>query len=537
MTEQDGQASNVQRPTTDDPDKWKTYWQTQGMPWRTQPEIDQERQRHLGERRYIQVDIEQGIYPFKDIEQKLSRADIEWLLATHQSEGVSGPVTCDDGREPTRSGLDFRGADLTDLDLSHLPLAGIFCGLATVAVYMDAGQHDPRRIAAAACLDRSDLSFTHLEYATLTGASFRGSVLAFAHMERVNALWTDFERAILINTHGEGANLIYARLESVYAAQAHLEGAALSEANLKRAVLEGARLEGASMQSARLDQARCRQARLEGAKLDRAHLEGADLAGASLGGKQMSDDDLKRIRIWVPNFMKTQPPADLRGAFFDSTTNLFAATISDREFGAIALADVHFNGVNLAVLDWRQVEKLRDEHDADENKAELSKLVSPDIWRNSQQGAVRAYRQLAVALREQGMNEEADRFAFRAQKLLRPIFRYDKQGGRWLLSWGLALLAGYGFRLRHILIAYGLALTVFTGIYCAMGVHSHAGEPGIRAVWDSFLVSLSAIHGRTTFEQLGAWSSAAWVAAFESVCGIVIEGIFVAMLIQRFFSR
>jgi hypothetical protein len=29
----------------------------------------------------------------------------------------------------------------------------------------------------------------------------------------------------------------------------------------------------------------------------------------------------------------------------------------------------------------------------------------------------------------------------------------------------------------------------------------------------------------------------AWVAAIESVIGIVIEGVFVAMLIQRFFGK
>lgn len=56
-----------------------------------------------------------------------------------------------------------------------------------------------------------------------------------------------------------------------------------------------------------------------------------------------------------------------------------------------------------------------------------------------------------------------------------------------------------------------------------------------HALWDSFLVSLSAIHGRAVFEQLGAWTPAAWVAAIESVVGIVIEGVFVAILIQRLF--
>jgi hypothetical protein len=49
-------------------------------------------------------------------------------------------------------------------------------------------------------------------------------------------------------------------------------------------------------------------------------------------------------------------------------------------------------------------------------------------------------------------------------------------------------------------------------------------------------VSLTAIHGRVFFEQFG-FSLKSWIAAVESVVGIVIEGVFVAMLIQRFFSR
>lgn len=57
---------------------WNDYWtKVYNQPWRTQPEIGEGRQRYLGERRAIQPDIEQGIYPFKDIEQKLTRADIE----------------------------------------------------------------------------------------------------------------------------------------------------------------------------------------------------------------------------------------------------------------------------------------------------------------------------------------------------------------------------------------------------------------------------------------------------------------------------
>src|SRR5262249_7462131 len=106
-----------------------------------------------------------------------------------------------------------------------------------------------------------------------------------------------------------------------------------------------------------------------------------------------------------------------------------------------------------------------------------------------------------------------------------------------IFSWLLFVVSGYGYRLWRILAVYGATHLVFTLIYWLMGIHSFPHEPGTQAMWDSFLVSLSAIHGRTIFEQLGAWSPAAWAAAVESIVGILVEGIFVAMLIQRFFGR
>jgi hypothetical protein len=50
-------------------------------------------------------------------------------------------------------------------------------------------------------------------------------------------------------------------------------------------------------------------------------------------------------------------------------------------------------------------------------------------------------------------------------------------------------------------------------------------------------VSLTAIHGRVFITSFGLDSVQSLIAAIESVVGIVIEGTFVAMLIQRFFGR
>src|SRR6266705_971187 len=114
MSEQDnGQIPTLQRPTTDNREKWRIYWEQQGQRWRTETEIDGKRQEELARRRTIVPDIETGIYPFKEI--KLSRADVEWLLATHESSGLCGPVNWKHENQRDREGLDLRGADLRDL--------------------------------------------------------------------------------------------------------------------------------------------------------------------------------------------------------------------------------------------------------------------------------------------------------------------------------------------------------------------------------------------------------------------------------------
>jgi hypothetical protein len=95
------QAPTVQRPINDDREAWKAYWKTQGQPWRTEPEIDAERKIYLTERREINPNIEQGIYPFKDI--MLSRADVEWLLTTH--ENGKGPIDWRDENQRKRKQL------------------------------------------------------------------------------------------------------------------------------------------------------------------------------------------------------------------------------------------------------------------------------------------------------------------------------------------------------------------------------------------------------------------------------------------------
>jgi len=192
------------RPATEDADAWKAYWQAQGMPWRTEPEIPTERQAYFSERRAITPDIQQGIYPFKGFEPKLTRADIEWLLATH-SDG-RGPVQWDEERNKDpdyqRWGLKLRGADVRQLNLRGLPLAHTMAGLSSLFWL---NPTEEQRTAAEARLDGANLEGAHLE-----GSDFSRAHLEWANLDRAHLEGVDLSQA-----HLDRATLRYAHLEAV----------------------------------------------------------------------------------------------------------------------------------------------------------------------------------------------------------------------------------------------------------------------------------------------------------------------------------
>ena len=232
MIEPENKPLPPQRPTIDDPQAGLVYWEENNQTWRTEPEIDEKRQKFLTERQAIVPDITAGIYPFRGI--KLSRADVEWLLATH--EHGRGPIDWSDEGQREREGLDLRGADLSRVDLHNLPLA---CTIADVTwnIYLDLTEE--QHLMAALQLEGADLKGAHLE----------GARLEFAHLEGAD----------LRNAHLEGALLGRAFLVGAYLASAHLEGAGLYSAHLDEAFLWDAYLQGAVLQSTHLEAARLRR--------------------------------------------------------------------------------------------------------------------------------------------------------------------------------------------------------------------------------------------------------------------------------------
>ena len=214
--------------------------------------------------------------------------------------------------------------------------------------------------------------------------------------------------------------------------------------------------------------------------------------------------------------------------FFNAATRLNDVALAHKQHGSVSFVDVRWGDVNLTVVDWASLKMLGDDYQAHQQKHDERETAL--YWYRR---AVRANRQLATVLRTQGLNEEADRFAYRAQLLQRKVLWHQHEIGRWLFSLLLAALSGYGYRIWHILASYVLLISLFAVAYFALGIYYPPHLPLSQA----FLESITAFHGRVFLEQFSASTPQIWLTAFEAIAGLVVEGVFIAMLIQRYFGK
>jgi hypothetical protein len=437
------EEAHPDRPASTDHEGWQRYWAEHGWTWRREPEIALTRQKELIQRLAIPVDMKQGIYPFGGI--TLTRADIEWLLATHNAG--QGPVDWDDASQRAREGLDLRGAVVSEgTDLTWLPLACLRGGLLPGEWE---GLTEEQRAHTLLCLKRVNLSYAHLE----------GADLRAAHLERAH----------LIEAHLEGADL----------GDAHLEGA-----NLLWVYLEGADLEG-------------------------AHLERTNLRGASL-----------------------------------TSVDLTGATLANATGVGPSLVDIKWGETHLSVVDWSHVQTLGDEYHARQSVEASGQRKTRVKRREDHQDAHRANHQLAVVLQNQGLIDDATRFAYRAKCLKRTVLWYDlllaqtmrqrfQMSWPLLFSWALFLLAGYGYRLRRCLLWYVGIVLGFMLLYWQL-------DPTQFPWWSALGESVNVFHGRGAAPTIAGMAHPvqfALLTVVEAIIGLVIEVVFVATMIQRLFGK
>ena len=430
------------------------------------------------------------------------------------------------------------------------PFAGMRLTGADVAWLADLDRNPKNRTAPNLHLEGADLRLAHLESADLR----------FAHLEGVE-LW---------RAHLEGAFLYGAHLEDASLDSAYLEGAGFFKAHLEGARLLEARLDGADLVETHLEGARLNQARLRGADLTRAHLESRDYAA--------DDPDLARIRAVNPAFPATLSPTDLRGVLFDDATILRDATLcapnAPGRSGAGAgplVGDLHWSDARLGALDWtpftRRRALLGDERAArawrttpytsaeippDETReARTARAADRRTYTRQQRAegiaawsrAARANQQLARALRGQGLGDEADHFAYRAQIARRGVLRRRRAWLRWLAAGWLGLVAGYGYRFGRALALYLAVIAAFAGLYIAVAAglfRAPTTGPVASLIppppwYDLLALSVAAFHGLGFFYLPPPANDLTPVlAVIESVIGLFIELGVIAAFARRF---
>jgi hypothetical protein len=433
-------SDEPQRPIADNSDEWTAYWTAQGMSWRTEPEIDGERQYELDRRRReIVPDIEKGVYPFKDIE--LDRADIEWLLATHQSMGVTGPVDWDNALHHAREGIDLRGAILDSPSCDNLPLARTKGGLSG-----------------------TDFDNTNDIQKKLAAMVMKGGSMKYAHLE--------------------GAALNYAKMEGVSLFETHLEAAQLFKC-----------------------------------------------------------------------LLASELPADLGHVYFDHQTRLDFVNWCTRNGIGPAVAGIHWNHADLTSVDWSSISRIYDEEIARSGLPIRKKFGVGNQLYAFERG-VQAYRQLTIVLRSQGLNEVADRFAYRAQLLQRIVLRRQRNLLRYLGSLFLDLLSGYGYRPFRSLYSYiftiglfallfwcvtndvSLTFGWFTNVITWLGMTPPPPSTQHLQGYEAVVVSMTSFHGRGFFQPVQSpGDKVAILAAIEAFFGLLLEIVLIATFTQRFFAR
>ncbi len=385
-------------------------------------------------------------------------------------ENGRGPKHWSDSDQWQREGLDLRGANLRLVDLSGLPLARMRGGL------------------------------TWEEW-----------------------LNTIMEKRNTAGVHLEGADLRKAHLEGAFLMRAHLERAALRKAYLEQANLSSAYLVRVSFIGAHLAEADPRREHLEAANLKEAHLEGKPLSTAHLNVMRKSSKQLPSLQ-----------PADLRAAFFDSSTQFEGVILGEERFGFVFLADIHWNGVDLSAVNWEAVNMLGDESRAREMETSYEAVKDRATRIVEYEGTIRANRQLANILRGQGLNEQAAHFAYRSQVLQRLVFRRQRKFRQYLSSLFLDLLTGYDYKPGRSFLAYLLAIFSFSTIYYLLGLRQ-----GLNfSITEAFVFSV------TYFDRRGFFSSSIpldnpvfVVAAVEAFVGLVIEVTMIATLTLQLFGK
>jgi hypothetical protein len=137
------------------------------------------------------------------------------------------------------------------------------------------------------------------------------------------------------------------------------------------------------------------------------------------------------------------------------------------------------------------------------------------------------------------LNEEGDRFAYRAQTLQRLVLRRQANWGKAFGSWLLDTVAGYGYKPMRSVITYLCVVLLFAATYYTVTNAAGAFSRSSPLAWyEALVLSISSFHGRGLYpSSLSLGDPIVIISAAEAIIGLLIEITFIATFTQRFFAR
>jgi uncharacterized protein YjbI with pentapeptide repeats len=254
-----------------------------------------------------------------------------------------------------------------------------------------------------------------------------------------------------------GINLRKVNLREAILWEANLRGACLWDANLQGAWLNDAKLQEAGLSGANLRGAQLWATNLQGADLWLADLQRAWLTGANLQDANMMNVDLQGALL---------EGADLQGAHLEAADLTDVNLLYAHNLDGIYLSGAKLSNTNLSAQQLGG--SLGEEREIDDYRTNEINLALMK--------AKETYRALKVNFSQMGRYDDA-MWAYRKEREMeRKAHWADRSLAKWLFSWIIDALTGYGQEPLRVVGWSGVIIAVFAVMYWLFGGLGTAGQ-------------------------------------------------------------